>query len=63
MYLYLDIDEVDPECVKEILEDHKKFPPQHRPGDPEGVYSLFVVFFFFQCVLLFIWHLDVNCLD
>ncbi|XP_032791186.2 uncharacterized protein LOC116928246 isoform X2 [Daphnia magna] len=30
-----DIDEVDPECVKEILEDHKKFPPQHRPGDPE----------------------------
>ncbi|KAK4036539.1 hypothetical protein OUZ56_028590 [Daphnia magna] len=31
-----DIDEVDPECVKEILEDHKKFPPQHRPGDPEA---------------------------
>ncbi|KAI9551733.1 hypothetical protein GHT06_022069 [Daphnia sinensis] len=30
-----DIDEVDHECVKEILEDHKNFPPQHRPGDPE----------------------------
>ncbi|XP_057379346.1 uncharacterized protein LOC130701400 isoform X2 [Daphnia carinata] len=30
-----DIDEVDPECVKEILEDHKNYPPQHRPGDPE----------------------------
>lgn len=34
---YLDIDEVDPECVKQILEDHRNYPPQHRVGDPEGV--------------------------
>ncbi|KZR99627.1 Uncharacterized protein APZ42_004434, partial [Daphnia magna] len=25
----------DPECVKEILEDHRNFPPQHKRRDPK----------------------------
>lgn len=50
----------DPECVKEILEDFRNFPPQHKRRDPKGVYH---VVCWFQYVLLFVCHIDVNYLD